>query len=265
MLLNGEFTVRVEDSPMQVIPTNWVQQAVARWHEREHELKHLKQLVIGADVAQGGADSAVYAPLYETDMFGELKSYPGRDTPDGPAIVLQLLRHRKDKSLIVLDGTGGWAGDAYRTLQERHNIDAELCVASKGSQEWTEDMMFKMANVRSAMWWGFRNALNPESRYDIALPPDPRLEAQLTAPTWFVRGKELFVESKDDLRKRLGSSTDEADPVLMAWFYRDQAILDRARQRVELVDKYNNPDYDPRNPDAIHDKEFELDDPLKDW
>ena len=47
----------------------------------------------------------------------------------------------------------------------------------------------------------------------MQLPPDRRLAAQLAAPTWKLRGDQILIESKDDIRARLGSSTDDADAV----------------------------------------------------
>ena len=82
------------------------------------------------------------------------------------------------------------------------------------------------ANMRSDLWWSFREALDPENREEVALPPDRRLAAQLAAPTWKLRGDAILIESKDDLRKRLGTSTDDADAVILAWHQRGSAIVD---------------------------------------
>lgn len=273
MLLLGDFTVRGEDHPYQVIPTQWVLLAQQRWAERRVEFEHRKrigeplpqQLVRFADVAQGGMDTTVIADLYTEDYFDELITKPGRLTPDGPAVAALLLAGRKDNSLIGLDGTGGWAGDTMRTMKERHNIDCELVVSSRGSSGWTPDLRFKYANVRTEMWYEFREALNPDSLHQIALPPSTRLRAQLCAPHWFPRGKEMYIESKDDLRIRLGSSTDEADGVIGAWHLREMALTrPGARRRrggvMDFVERLNG-----RDPEAILGQPVELDDPLKGW
>jgi hypothetical protein len=88
------------------------------------------------------------------------------------------------------------------------------------------------------MWWLFREALDPKSGYEIALPLSTRLFTQLTTPHFMIRGKDLIIESKDDIRKRLnGASTDEADAVIMAWLYRDQAISQRMQLRPDIVQR----------------------------
>jgi hypothetical protein len=42
------------------------------------------------------------------------------------------------------------------------------------------------------------------------------LRAELTAPTWELTPRGILVESKEDIRKRLGRSTNKADAVVMA-------------------------------------------------
>ena len=36
----------------------------------------------------------------------------------------------------------------------------------------------------------------------IEIPPDVRLQAQLTAPKWKLRGVKIQVEAKEDIKKR---------------------------------------------------------------
>ena len=102
---------------------------------------------------------------------------------------------------------------------------------SAGSAARTRDLALEFANMRSELWWRFREALDPQSGDDVALPPDRRLAAQLAAPTWRLRGKAILIESKDDIRKRLGASTDDADAVILAWHQRAQAMARRQPPR----------------------------------
>lgn len=264
MLLLGDFTVKVEDNPMQVIPTQWVLEAQQRWEERQMdpETHKLPMLVLFGDIAQGGADSTVLAPLHLTDYFGELTVKPGRDTPDGPSVVRHLLDRRRNNALMGLDGTGGWAGDTYRTLELQHNITPELVVSSSTDGcGWTEDGMYRFGNVRTDMWWGFRLALDPKSNYDVCLPPDPRLRAQLTAPVWYARGKKMYIESKEELAKRLNSSTDEADAVIGAWHLRELAFIQNniVENPPDIIEVLNG-----RAPDGSGGSE-EMENPLKGW
>ena len=104
-------------------------------------------------------------------------------------------------------------------------------VFSQGSPERTRDGQLTFANRRSELWWKFREALDPVQGDGIMLPPDRRLAAQLAAPTWRLRGNAILIESKEDIRKRLGTSTDDA--VILAWHKRDEALRRQTKRRLE--------------------------------
>jgi hypothetical protein len=270
MLMRGDFTIKGADHPFQVIPTQWVLEAQERWEERTanewDSIKRLRQLVLFGDIAQGGADSTVLAPLYETDYFDELTVRPGSDTPTGEEVQALIILEHMDNSIIALDGTGGWAGSTRDLLKRDQNIDAEMFIASASDGSWDPMMNYKYLNYRAMMWWQFRLALDPKSEYDICLPPSIRLRAQLTTPHFIVKGKVLQVEDKEQIRKRLknNSSTDEADAVLGAWHYRDQAIGRLMSPEYDIVERLNGragPEFDKRK----RGEPLELDDPRGQW
>ena len=70
-------------------------------------------------------------------------------------------------------------------------------------------------NRRAEAWWKFREALEPNSGENIALPPDPELLADLTAPTWELKSNGIQIELKEKIKKRLGRSPDCGDAVVM--------------------------------------------------
>jgi phage terminase large subunit len=63
-------------------------------------------------------------------------------------------------------------------------------------------------NLRSQMWWQMRLDLE---RGKIALPPDSELFDDLTQPSWWPHNGKIHVESKEDIRERLGRSPDKGD------------------------------------------------------
>ena len=58
--------------------------------------------------------------------------------------------------------------------------------------------------------------LDPTNDTGIALPPDPKLLAELCAPRFTLSGKAIKVESREDIVKRLGYSPDRATAVILA-------------------------------------------------
>ena len=78
--------------------------------------------------------------------------------------------------------------------------------------------------------------VNPSSLFLRTIVAGGQLKAaQLAAPTWRLRGQAILIESKDDVRKRLGASTDDADAVILAWHRREQALArGRPRRAAEI-------------------------------
>ena len=113
-------------------------------------------------------------------------------------------------------------------------IRVEPVVFSEASVARSKDGLLTFANKRSQLWWQFREALDPVQGDGVVLPPDRRLAAQLAAPTWKLRGNSIVIESKEDLRKRLGTSTDDADAVILAWHKRQEALRRRMKGRLQL-------------------------------
>jgi hypothetical protein len=64
-----------------------------------------------------------------------------------------------------------------------------------------------------------RELLDPARGSTLMLPDDDRLVGELAAPKWSIyNGSVLAIESKDDIRRRLGRSTDRADAVISSFF-----------------------------------------------
>jgi hypothetical protein len=268
LLMNGDFSIKLEDNPWQVIPTNWVLEAEERGRaiRDSGRIKALRQLVLCGDIAQGGSDATTLAALLEENAFDDVLRYPGAETPDGPAVAIRLLNYRRHGSLIVLDGGGGWAGDTKRTLQRDNQIEAAIFQPGTSDGSWNHILRLKFLNLRAAAWWKFRDALNPESGMNIALPPNKRLQTQLTSVLWRAPDKYIIIESKDDIRKRIGSSTDEADAVIMAWFYREMAQLRQLKQVAQIGTKDRRGNVIPRQDDPSDmSRAAPMEDPLRDW
>lgn len=231
-LLQGDFLAGKEDAANQVIPSAWIELAQARWSRGK--TPGAKMLSLGGDMAGGGPDDMVLSPLYGS-WFDNLVKLKGIDTKDGAKTGALIIQTVRDRANINLDCTGGWAGGAITHMTGAAGVplsQINQVVFSAGSNGRTKDGLLTYANTRAELWWEFREALDPESKQNIALPPDRRLAAQLAAPTWKLRGEAILVESKDDIRKRLGSSTDDADAVILAWHRRERIVTDsRPRER----------------------------------
>lgn len=182
-------------------------------------------IALSADIALGGADKTVFAALHEDAWFANLTVFPGVETKDGRKLAGLLAAERRDGADVSVDLTGGWGAAVLEALKHDLALASTGLVASARSSGRTADGRLGFANCRAEWWWRFREALDPQAGDSIKLPPDPRLAAELAAPTWRLKGTDILVEEKAAIRKRIGGSTDRADAVVQAWSRREAVLL----------------------------------------
>lgn len=224
-LLNGDFVVGREDHEWQVIPTAWVRAAQDRWKPQPPQGALMS--AIGVDVAQGGADRTVLAARHGP-WYAPLVERPGILTPTGSHVAALVVEVRRNKAIVVLDVGGGYGGAVKQRLND-NEIDVRPFNASNESGERTIDRQLTFANKRSETMWRFREALNPDQDggSPIALPPDPQIVADLTAPRWKLTPRGILIEPKEELKKveRLGRSPDKGDAIVMAWSEGEKGLI----------------------------------------
>jgi hypothetical protein len=111
----------------------------------------------------------------------------------------------------------GWGQTVYDFLHQSLGSQVVRFIASERSVKRTADGIHGFANRRAEIFWRLREALDPELGKNLALPPDPMLAADLTSMRWKLVGTGILIESKDEIRKRLGRSPDRGDALAMAW------------------------------------------------
>jgi hypothetical protein len=244
-LLYGKFTAGLKDAANQCIPTDWVRMAMARWTEKPPE--GIPMCCIGVDCSGGGEDPMVLAPRYD-GWFAQLVKIPGKQIPQDKAGAYAagiVLANRRDGALVVVDLGGGYGGPLYEHLKD-NDIETIGYKGAEGSTRRSRDGKLKFTNKRSAAYWMFREALDPgqPGGSPIALPPDQRLLAGLTAPLFEVTPNGIKLEPKvkydakgkatGGVKAKLGFSPDEADAVVESWFEGPRettAALEWAEQR----------------------------------
>lgn len=209
-MLKGDFNAGIEDDPWQVIPTAWVEAAMARWR-RPDRLEPMDSL--GVDVARGGKDKTVIARRHGM-WFDVPLEHPGSATPDGPTVAGLVIAAMRDGAPIHIDviGVGASPYDFLRQAQQQV-IGVNVSESGTGTDQ---SGLLRFFNLRSQTWWYMREALDPANNSGIALPDDPRLLADLTAPKWKLQGKVIQVEGRDEIIKRIGRSPDFASAYVLA-------------------------------------------------
>lgn len=225
-MLMGGFQTEFKDHTYQVIYTDWVRAAMARWDKRPPD--GVGMSAIGIDPALGGDDSTVFARRHG-HWYDELVAVPGKQTTDPIETAGHAIALMRDSCTLVVDVIGIGSGCFSHLKQHVRGVDVVGLNVAEASGKRSRDGKYKFANKRSEMWWKFREALEPNLGEPIALPNDRELLADLTAPIFKLTSAGIVIESKDDIRKRLGRSTDKADAVIMAWAYGEDSVTARIR------------------------------------
>jgi len=209
-MLEGDFQAAIGDDAFQVIPTAWVEAAQARW-TLPAVLAPMDSM--GIDVARGGQDNTIIARRHGM-WFDKALVYPGSDTPSGPVVAGLAVAALRDNAPMHVDviGVGASPYDFLRSMGLQ-TLGVNVAVAS-GRTDKSGHMGFK--NLRADLWWRMREALDPMANNGIALPPDPRLLADLCAPRWFPSGRLIQVEDRESIIKRIGRSPDWASAYILA-------------------------------------------------
>lgn len=210
-MLNGDFKAGMEDDPWQVIPSEWVDIAMSRWRKPDRKPEMMS---VGCDVARGGKDKTVISTRHEGQWYDTLQVHEGETTPNGPKVAGLVIAATRDSAPQHIDVIGVGASP-YDFLREAKQTVLGVNVSEKsGATDRSGRLSF--FNQRSQYWWQMRELLDPEANNGIALPPDKRLRADLTAPKWAMSGRTIQVESKDQIVARIGRSPDFASAVILA-------------------------------------------------
>lgn len=210
-MLYGDFKAGVVDDPWQVIPTAWVEAAMARW---TMPARLPEMMNVGVDVARGGRDATVIARKHHGLWFDKPLRYPGAQTPDGPTTAGLVIAATRDQAPIAIDviGVGSSPYDFLRQSgQQVYGVNV-----AEAATETDKTGRLTFANIRTQLWWKMRELLDPSANTGIALPPDKELLADLCAPTWSITGRAVRVESREDIIDRIGRSPDVGTAYVLA-------------------------------------------------
>ena len=229
-LLYGKFGSGLKDQDNQIVPTDWVRMAFDRW--TPNPPADSPMCSIGVDCSGGGTDPMVMAPRYD-GWYAPLLKTPAAEIKRemaGSQAAGIIVSHRRHDALVVVDMSGGYGGPLYEKLNE-NKIPAQAYMGGEKTPRKSKSGNLKFSNTRSAAYWLFREALDPDQPggSPIAMKKDNRLLAGLTAVTFEIANGVIKAEPKVTYDKRgkvnggvkhkLGFSPDEADAVVMAWFY----------------------------------------------
>lgn len=118
---------------------------------------------------------------------------------------------------VKVDEIGwGWGIVAAINSELRHKrIKCRAVGVNVGKKAWQPD---KFPNQRSELWWMIRDLIKDQGIVLQGMDDAEVTIGQLCDPSWkSISGGKIQVESKDETRKRLGRSPDDADALILAF------------------------------------------------
>lgn len=225
-----------------LIPVQWIEQAVQRWRDAGGEPPcSVDSPVMGVDVAGMGRDATVKCRRWGDFVF-PFEVY-NTGTPDHMRTAGEIVAEcRRNSSLrVAIDTIGEGAGVYSRCVEVLDGKDAANVISCKysygtGAREWGRELtditgQYRFANLRAWLFWQVRDWLNPKNNTGAMLPPDDALLEEASEIRWFFRSDgSVIIEQKEDIKHRLGRSTDRFDALANTFYpQRGRKAIDLAR------------------------------------
>lgn len=198
----------VQQGDKKLIASSAVKRALAVKIDNDNEF--LMPLVVGVDPARFGDDKTAVCWRRGRQII-KLKKYAKLSTVEVANIVTSIILD--DKPVRVNIDVGGLGAGVVDVLYDR-GYDNVVRAVNFGSDAQDKE---RYGNRRAEMWARVNDWLNGELPVSI-IDNDELLMADLTAPEKkYDRLGRLLLEKKEDIKKRLGRSTDVGDAVALTF------------------------------------------------
>lgn len=159
---------------------------------------------IGIDVARFGEDRTVIFPRQGLASFVPVEMRGARTQDIVARIMAAKIKWHSEQEMV--DGTGGYGAGVIDGLIQAGYSPLEVHFSGKSIDA-------RYANKRAEMWFEMAKWVKRGG----ALPNDNELAKELTAPTYTFKDGKLLLESKEQIKKRLGFSPDKADALALTF------------------------------------------------
>lgn len=204
-----------------LIRYEWILRAVERRKAFEDEEGRLKIEEVpgmktrGVDVANSEDGDKAAIARGKGVVLIEVEDFP---CPNANKLGEQVFNEMKSEtiapSFVGVDGVGVGAGTVNELKRLGADVvdiqSAEAPIDLYDRKESELKLVEQFDNLRSQMWWQLRIDLEDKNS-DICLPYDESLFADLMTPKWTTRNGKIVVQSKNEIRKKLGRSPNKGD------------------------------------------------------
>lgn len=210
-----------------LIPYEWVEMANGRWKELKDEgFVPKKKCRLGVDVAGMGRDASVLCARYG-NFIEKFDVHYSAGVADHMHVVGMTVPYLKKEGTKAFIDTIGEGAGVYSRLKELGYQHAYSCKFSEGTRNLSDVTNVRtFANMRAYLYWAVRDWLDPKNGFQPALPPNDFLMQECTDVHWrFQSNGDIIIESKEEIKKRLGRSTDYLDALANTFYPRDYEVV----------------------------------------
>ena len=202
-----------EASEDALIPLSWVTSSAERFLGSDWASYRPRMNVLGVDVARFGSDATT---MYhrKDHLCRKYKEVHGADTM---VVVGHIIRAQQETGAdrVYIDEIGIGAGVVDRLKEQGYHWAVGVNFGGKAQNE------DEYANQRAECYWEMRKSLEGG---ELAIA-DEDFAAQVTATKWKPDSKgRIRIEEKDEIKRRIGRSPDDADAVALT-FSRAQSVV----------------------------------------
>lgn len=208
-----------------LIPSQWIDEAVERWKAHGGaEPSSCEQRWLGVDVAGMGRDATVYCERLDRYVAPFTCYNSGSAEHMRVAGDIVARRRRHPKLLVSIDTIGEGAGVYSRCVELEGDNNIISCKYSEGAKAGDRELsditgQYRFLNMRAYLFWCVRDWLNPKNNTGAMLPPDDAFIEEATEIRWSFRSDgKIQIEPKEDIKKRIGRSTDKFDALANTFY-----------------------------------------------
>ncbi len=203
-----------------LIPSYWIELANDRWRMvKSLGLHKSVPRRFGIDVAGMGRDSTVICERHGDFVasFNRHQSSGQADHMRAVGFVKQKLKPR-DKVFIDTIGEGAGLYSRFMEMNMRHRVYS--CKSSESAKRLSDVTgIYEFVNMRAYLAWAVRDWLNPANETGACLPPDSNLAMECSEIRYKILSSgKIQLEAKDDIKKRLKTSTDDFDSLSVTFY-----------------------------------------------
>lgn len=192
-------------SERTLIPLDLIEKAIVKYEDKKYDIGSGEQ--IGVDVARYGVDKTIFCyRLGEAAL--DWREFTTQDTyVTGQNLSTFMQTHPGTQAFVDEPGVGVGVIDPLKHTMFGHLVHGINTGRAAKDPEHYE-------NLRAELYFHLRELF---FQGKIAIPPDEELKAQLAGLEYTVKNNRLFIEKKEDMKKRGLDSPDKADALALAF------------------------------------------------